>query len=97
MSYSLLSLYEQQFQSGDDQLTKEAAAHGMTPSQYQEALLEKKAQQELQEKQAAENQRAYGLLVADGIKMGIENRLAKYASASGSIQEAKNLTSVFCE
>ena len=93
---SLRELWDNQFADEySSELTKEAAVHGLTPDEYLQAVAYQEAQQEELYKQAAENEVAEGLIVAQGMKEGIANEFAKFAALGGDATACGNLMSLF--
>ena len=98
MPSSLLKLWEAQFDNSDDQqLAKEASAHGMSSEQYIEKLAELKMVQEEEMQKAAKDRFAYGEILGEGIKKGIAGTLSKLAAAGGDVYSAEKLRKLFCE
>ena len=95
---SLREMWEAQYDNTENrQLTKEAAAHGLSPDKYLEKLAELKIAQEEQQMKVAQDRFVYGQIVGDGIKYGIKATLSKMAAAGGDAHAAKKLAQLFCE
>lgn len=89
-------LWEQQYNDGQDSaITKEAAAHGMTPDEYLQAVARNQAIAEEQQKIAAENELAEGLLVSRGIQEGIAAEFNKMAAMGGNAKSCNVLKGLF--
>ena len=95
---SLRELWEAQYDNTENQqLSKEAAAHGMSSEQYLEKLAELKIAQEVQMQKAAQDRFAYGTIVGEGIKHGFKATMSKFAAGGGDAQAAAKLAKLFCE
>lgn len=95
-SPSLRDIWESSQRVEQTELEKQAAAHNMDLDEYLEKLAEAQVNQELLEKQAAEEEFAYGELISRGIKKGAANTLNKLAAAGGNSIAVQNLKSLFC-
>lgn len=93
-SQSLAEFWQQTI-GEDDEITKVAAASGLSPDEYYEALAEQQVAQELMQKQAEEDELTYGLLIHEGIKTGGSGFLSKLAAHGGNVAAAKNLKDLF--
>lgn len=92
---SLGKLWEEQYVNNDNELSKEAAAHGMSTDQYLQSIANNAASEEEIAKEAAETELAEGMLAAKGIGEGIAHEFNKMARAGGDAAACSLLKSVF--
>lgn len=95
---TLRDFFEETWSNDTQQVSKHAAAAGMTAEEWQRQTVQENIYREEQDKIAAENNVISGMVTGKGIKDGFAAELQKFANAGGQSEQAANvLYSVFCK
>lgn len=95
---TLKDFFDGQWSNDSNEVAKHAAAANMSAEEWQRQTVQEQQSRDYEDKVAAENNMIAGMVTGQGIKDGIAQELAKFASAGGRKKEAaETLFGVFCK